>query len=71
MIVLFGLFTDSRLYIKTYLAGQETLAFPAAQLEYFTVQCVRTVQQRIVMHAKQISLSSPLRDFFFSSYLLR
>lgn len=32
----------AELYIKTFLAEQETLVFSAAQLEYFTVQCVRT-----------------------------
>lgn len=66
-----GYLLTVELYIKTYLAGQETLAFPATQIEYFTVQCVRTVQQHIVIHAKQICLSSPLRDFSFSFYISR
>jgi len=56
-------------YVKTFLAGQEALVFPAAQLEYFAMLCVRTQEQQIVMHAKHICLSSSLRDFFLSSYL--
>lgn len=66
-----GYLLAAEFYIKTFLAGQETLVFPAAQLEYFIVQCVRTEEQQIVMLTKHICLSSSVRDFFFNSYLSR
>lgn len=43
MVVLFCLFTDT----EVFLAGPESLVFPAAQLGYLTMQCVRAQKQQM------------------------
>lgn len=43
MVVLFWLFMDT----EVFLAGPESLVFPAAQLGYLTMRCVRAQKQQM------------------------